>query len=186
MFLRIVPVGNLPKQILEAIHKEIENNLNIKCRIMPKLKIPKEAFNNWRKQYNAEVVMEILSKSSEAKFIDKNIPTLMITDEDLYYNGLNFVFGLEDPEKSAAIVSIARLRPEFYDERPNIELLKERTIKEVIHELGHYFGLGHCKNRKCVMCFSPSVNDVDEKGKDFCNECKIKMMTMVISLGERP
>ncbi len=182
MFLRIVPVGNLSKGFLEKIREEVEVNLNIKCRIMPALKIPKDAYNHWRKQYNAEIVMEILSKKSEVKFIDKNIPTLMITDEDLYYNGLNFIFGLEDPTKSAAIVSIARLKPEFYGERPNPELLKERTVKEVIHEIGHYLGLGHCKNKSCVMCFSPSVYDVDKKGKQFCNECKIKMMTIGVSL----
>jgi len=181
MFLRLVPVGNLSQQILETIREELEY-LNIKCRIMPKLDIPQEAFNHWRKQYNAEVVMNLLSKKSEVKFIDKNIPTLMITDSDLYYAGLNFIFGLEEPVISSAIVSIARLRPEFYDQRPDQNLLKERTVKEVIHELGHYLGLDHCNNSLCVMCFSPSVFDVDKKQKYFCDECKIKMMTRGISL----
>jgi len=181
MFLRLVPVGNLSQQILETIREELEY-LNIKCRIMPKLDIPQEAFNHWRKQYNAEIVMNLLSKKSEVKFIDKNIPTLMITDSDLYYAGLNFIFGLEEPVISSAIVSIARLRPEFYDQRPDQNLLKERTVKEVIHELGHYLGLDHCNNSLCVMCFSPSVFDVDKKEKEFCDNCKIKMMTRGISL----
>jgi archaemetzincin len=182
MFLRIVPVGNLQKSILETIRRELEN-LNIKSRVMLNLEIPEEAFNNWRKQYNAEVVMDILSKKSEVKFIDKSIPTLLITDFDLYYSGLNFVFGLEDPAKSSAIVSIARLKPEFYDSKPNQNLLEERTVKEVIHELGHYLGLDHCIYPICVMSFSPSVFDVDKKDKFFCENCKVNLMARGINLG---
>jgi archaemetzincin len=183
MFLRIVPVSNVPQGILDRVRSELETNLNIKCRIMPRLSIPEESFNRWRKQYNAEIILNMLSEKSEVKFIDKNIPTILITDADLYYGGLNFVFGLEYPAKSSAIVSITRLRPEFYDEKANINLLGERTVKEVIHEIGHYFGLRHCYNTWCVMCFSPSVNDIDIKQKDFCENCKIKLMTRGINIG---
>jgi archaemetzincin len=182
MFLRIVPVGEVSEGILNLVKDELEN-LNIKSRIMTKIDIPKEAYNQWRKQYNAEVIMDMLSKVSEVKFIDKSIPTLLITDFDLYYSGLNFIFGLEDPTRSCTIVSLARLKPEFYDERPARGLLEERTIKEVMHELGHYVGLDHCHNNKCVMSFSPSVFDVDKKQKEFCDDCKVRMMTRGINLG---
>ncbi|OGI12221.1 hypothetical protein A3K64_02730 [Candidatus Micrarchaeota archaeon RBG_16_36_9] len=182
MFLRIVPIGNMPKEILDAIINELEN-LNIKCRIMSKIGIPQEAFNQWRRQYNAEIIMNYLSNSSEVKFIDKSIPTLLITEYDLYYRGLNFVFGLEDPTKSCAIVSLARLKTEFYDEKPNKALLEERVIKEVIHNVGHYVGLDHCLHITCVMNFSPSVYDVDKKQKDFCDNCKLDLMTRGISFG---
>lgn len=178
----MVPVGEFPESILNLIKDELEN-LNIKCRIMPKIPIPKESYNQWRRQYNAEVVMDLLSKVSEVKFIDKSIPTLLLTEHDLYYAGLNFIFGLEDPAKSCAIVSLARLKPEFYDQKSARGLLEERAVKEVIHELGHYFGLDHCYNNKCIMSFSPSVFDVDKKEKEFCDNCKIKMMAKGINLG---
>lgn len=182
MFLRLVPVGNIPRDILESIKSGLEDYLGIKCRIMPKMPVPKEAFNQWRKQYNAEVILEELSKTSEAKFIDKNIPTFLITNHDIYYERLNFVFGLEDPSKSSAIVSIARLRPEFYDEKADANVLKERTVKEVIHEMGHYLGLEHCFDTKCVMSFSPSVTDVDVKKRTFCDNCRIKLLSRGISV----
>jgi len=182
MLIRIIPIGSLPQQILEAIQTELESRLEAKCRVMEKQDMPKESYNQWRKQYNAEVVMNIVSSSLSAKFIDKSIPTLILTDADLYYSGLSFIFGLEDPAKSTAIVSIARLKSEFYNGRPNSQRLLERTVKEVIHEMGHYIGMEHCHNNYCVMCFSPSVQDVDTKDKSFCKECKIKMMTRGISM----
>jgi archaemetzincin len=182
MFLRIVPVGDFPESILNMVKNELEI-LNIKCRIMTKVSIPKESYNQWRKQYNAEIVMNILSNVSEVKFIDKSIPTLLLTEHDLYYAGLNFIFGLEDPTKSCAIVTLARLKPEFYDQRPSRGLLEERVIKEVMHEIGHYVGLDHCQNTKCVMNFSPSVFDVDKKQKEFCDNCKLIMMTKGINIG---
>ena len=182
MFLRIVPVGEFPKDILEIVKNELES-LNIKCRVMSTLRMPQEAFNNWRKQYNAEIIMNSLSNSSEVKFIDKSIPTLLLTEADMYYGGLNFVFGLEDPNKSCAIVSLARLKTEFYDERPDKNLLEERVLKEIMHEVGHYIGLDHCINIGCVMNFSPSVYDVDKKQKIFCDSCKIRLMARGINFG---
>ena len=182
MFLRIVPVGSIQHSILDVVRTNFENNLNIKCRIMSKLPIPEESFNRWRKQYNAEVILASLSKDSTVKFIDRSIPTLMIIDADLYYGGLNFVFGVEDPSTSSSIVSIARLRPEFYDERANTRLLEERVVKEAMHEMGHHLGLRHCINTECVMCFSPSVGDIDIKQKYFCESCKVNLMARGISL----
>ena len=182
MFLRIVPVGNLPKEILDIIGNELAE-INIKCRFMSKLEIPQDAFNHWRKQYNAEIIMNYLSNSSEVKFIEKSIPTLLLTEADLYYGGLNFVFGLEDPSKSCAIVSLARLRTEFYDEKPNRRILEERVVKEVMHNVGHYLGLDHCVHITCVMNFSPSVYDIDKKQKNFCDNCKLDLMTRGISFG---
>jgi archaemetzincin len=182
MFLRIVPLGNLPKEILEAVRNDLEN-LNIRCRIMPTIDIPQEAFNHWRRQYNAEIIMNCVYNKSEVKFIDANIPSLLLTDYDLYYSGLNFVFGLEYPSKSCAIVSLARLKPEFYDERPDKNLLNNRAAKEVLHEIGQYLGLGHCQNTKCVMAFSSSTSDIDKKQKDFCDSCKMELTMKGISLG---
>jgi archaemetzincin len=145
--------------------------------LLRKIDIPPEAHNRFRKQYNAETIMEFVSGLPEVKFMDKDIPTLIITDEDMYYKGMNFCFGLEDPGRSSYIVSTARLRPEFYDEQPNEKKVTERLIKEVIHEIGHSKGLYHCTNPKCVMCFSPSVSDIDIKVRDFCENCKVRMMT---------
>lgn len=182
MLIRIVPVGNPPIKLLEIVCNELQTILNAKCRILAKVPTPRDTFNHWRKQYDAEKIINTLSTLSEVKFIDKSIPTMLVTDEDIYYSGLNFVFGLEDPEKNCSIVSIARLKQEFYNLKPNPTILIDRTTKEIIHELGHSIGLDHCHNSYCVMNFSPSVKDVDTKQKEFCRDCKVRMMTRGISI----
>ena len=49
-----------------------------------------------------------------------------------------------------------------------------KDVKEAIHELGHTFGLKHCKNN-CVMKSSQYPSDVDKKLSEFCEDCINKL-----------
>jgi archaemetzincin len=62
------------------------------------------------------------------------------------------------------------LSPAFYGLPEAPELFFQRVTKETLHELGHVFGLEHCKN-SCVMRFSNSLNDTDRKPESFCPSC---------------
>ena len=75
---------------------------------------------------------------------------------DLYVADLNFVFGLADSHQKCAIISLARLQPEFFGQPGDPQLFRERALKEAIHELGHLRNLRHCSNPACVMFFSNS------------------------------
>ena len=68
-------------------------------------------------------------------------------------------------------MSLYRLNPNIKEESGK-ELLIKRTIKEIIHELGHCYGLSHCTNNNCVMSASNSILEVDNKDRDFCGHCK--------------
>jgi len=70
-----------------------------------------------------------------------------------------------------ALIALPRLKPEFYGLPQNEGFYYTRVVKEAVHELGHTFGLNHCKKRECVMHFSNSLADTDYKGKDFCEDC---------------
>jgi len=175
MLIRVVPIGNVPQDVLVEIFNNLKDTYKTTCRVLPKIEIPKESFNLWRKQYDADKIMSILSDNSEVRFIDKQIPSLLVIDEDLFYAGLRFVFSVQDPEKSACMLSVKRFRPGFYGDTPNQKLLVSRSGKEAVHEIGHYIGLGHCENIKCAMAFSPSVEDIDKKEKNLCDRCKMKL-----------
>ncbi len=97
-----------------------------------------------------------------------------IADHDLSFPGLNFVFGLSDPENGVSVVSMHRFLQKKKITQSDL-LAFERTLKTAVHELGHLYGLSHCKDRKCAMFFSFTVADTDYKQKRFCDRCAAKL-----------
>jgi len=99
-----------------------------------------------------------------------------VCDHDGYVEGLNFVFGLALPGYGVAAVFIARLLCS------DQERFRLRVLKEVLHEVGHLLGLEHCRNRGCVMSFSNSILEVDEKSPKFCRRCAEKVRRLGIEI----
>jgi len=108
------------------------------------------------------------------KGVDRGIGdrVLGVVDFDLYVPSLHFVFGEADLENRVAIISLCRLKPEYYGLSEDRDRFKERVLKEGMHELGHTYGLGHCPNPLCVMHFSNSLLDTDIKKASLCPQCE--------------
>lgn len=163
----IISVGRIEKEILRLVSKIIKEKFGIKSKIVEvEIETISKAFDEKRNQYRGKEIIEILSKKFKEKILG-------ILNADVYEDGLNFIFGEAQLFGKVAFVSIFRLNPKFYGIE-NRELFLERIEKEVTHELGHLFGLSHCE-RKCVMRFSNSIYEVDEKSKSFCKYCEGKL-----------
>jgi len=85
-----------------------------------------------------------------------------------------------------AIVSLARLRQEFYGLAPVKSLLRARAGKEAIHEVGHTLGLVHCPDRTCAMSLSTNIRQVDIKRMEFCSSCDILVRESAKMIQKRP
>jgi archaemetzincin len=126
------------------------------------------AFDPDRKQYySMKILKEMLNNPPPDA-----LKIIGLTPLDLCIPILTFVFGEAQLGGRLGIVSIARLRQEFYGLPPNPDLTYRRLLKEINHELGHTFGLIHCPNRECVMYLANTIRDVDLKGEVFCGRCK--------------
>ena len=131
------------------------------------------SYNPARKQYYSTLLLKKIEGISSEVRADR---FLAVVDVDLYVPRLNFVFGEAQCPGRFAIISIFRLKPEFYGLDKNQELFISRVKKEAVHELGHTLGLLHCENPLCVMYFSNSIYDTDNKRDDFCLKCKDKVL----------
>ncbi len=125
--------------------------------------IPRQFFDRMRGQYRGLEVLIWLSTTR--KYPDSVV--VAVINSDAYVSGLNFIFGVADPRVGAATVYLHRLH---YFSRGEEHFL-ERLRKEVIHEVGHVFGLKHCSNPRCVMRFSNSIWDTDAKTWKYCRKC---------------
>ena len=120
---------------------------------------------------------ELLERASGAVPVNPLRRVVMVVEKDGYVEGFNFVFGVARPGWGG-LVFTARLRPGFYGQPDNPLLFAVRVLKEVLHELGHSLGLGHCMDRRCVMSFSNSVWEVDRKNPAFCRRCALELERM--------
>jgi len=130
-------------------------------------------FSPARNQYYSTKILEKILHSYNEKF-DK---ILLVTDHDLYVPVLTFVFGEAQLSGTAAVVSTCRLHQEFYGLPTDDHILLDRLEKEIFHELGHTFGLRHCRDWNCVMHSSSNVDEIDIKPKDFCKTCSKKIQS---------
>jgi len=165
----IQPIGNSfsesLREVIEYLYSKLQNHFE-HVVVQDLMEIP-PCYNPIRKQYNSNCIVKAIKSTC-----DLNIGIL---EEDIYSAGLNFVFGLAEIGGKRAVVSIHRLKPEFYGLEEDYNLLNERTLKEVMHETGHLLGLGHCDNPKCVMHFSNSIFDTDIKSWNYCKRCANKL-----------
>ncbi|GAB4425275.1 MAG: archaemetzincin family Zn-dependent metalloprotease [Thermodesulfovibrionales bacterium] len=168
MGILLIPIGSVDLDVLRSIADALKGTFHCEAELGKEMPIPQGSYNNRRKQYHSTAILR------EMQFFkpESSDRMLGVADIDLYVPELNFVFGEADISAGVAVISLARLRQEFYGLRPDKGLFHIRAIKEAIHEIGHTYGLSHCPDQKCVMHFSNSLRDTDIKGPGFCGTCK--------------
>ena len=165
--IKLVPIGPVDPELLDflmltvperfdAEPVEVRANLNIQA-----------TYNAARRQYHSTQILAQLREMAPAG----GGKILGVTDLDLFIPIFTFVFGEAQVGGGAALMSTHRLRQQFYGLPGDGQLLFARAEKEAIHELGHTYGLAHCRSFDCVMRFSNSVEDVDLKACNFCQLC---------------
>ena len=100
---------------------------------------------------------------------------LAIAEVDLYIPILKYVFGEAQMGGPCAVVSTYRLRQEFYGLDQDDSLLRERLLKEAVHELGHTLNLRHCQDYQCAMASSHAVEWIDLRENRLCDACQYEL-----------
>jgi archaemetzincin len=184
MRIGILLVGKTDSEILNRIAENlriffIEAEIAIKSEVLP---IPEEAFSKTRQQYRSDIILNAVRGIAEKSGL---VRVLGVADVDLFVPRLNFVFGQAECPGKAALISLFRLRPEFYGRPSNAQVTIDRAMKEAVHEIGHTLGLKHCANPFCVMYFSNSIFETDRKQSLFCNKCYLKAQATTTESGKK-
>lgn len=170
--IQIAPVGGTPRALIRELAEPVRVELGLDAVVIgPALAEAKYAFNKDRGQYHATSILRRLAPQRQKA----ELGVLGVAEIDLFVPDSPFVFSEADRESGVAILSIARLRPEFGGQAPNIDRVRARAQAEAIHAAGQLLGLSHCDDLRCVMFLPASATDVDRKGIGLCHECRAEL-----------
>lgn len=170
--IAILPLGLNEKHeyIIDEVKKSISRKTEFKVVVLNPVDMPKSTYYEPRKRYRAEKILKYL-KGVKPDSVDYIVA---ITSEDISAakNGKKDwgIFGLGYRPGVASVVSLFRLGN-------NKKVLTRRVMKITKHELGHNFGLPHCKKSKtCVMSSAEgSIKTVDRVSNIFCKACQSRL-----------
>ena len=169
--VRLVAVAGAPPAELDRIVGGLSRHLSVACRrASPRPELGGRELAG-RGQLDADTLLVALERLAD----DPAAPLVGLTDRDLGLPIFTHVFGRARVGGNAAVVSLARLRPEFYGEAPDPPLLLERALAEILHELGHVAGLVHCQDANCLMHFCSRIEAADVRGSVLCDACRERL-----------
>lgn len=167
--IRIYPLTPVPMDVITSIVHPLRMIFPTKISIEePLIDLVDAAYDDSRIQYNSTQIitdLNILVHEAQTKILG-------ITSVDLFVPILTYVFGEAQLAGKTCVVSTYRLDNSIYGLPIDPVLYFERTLKEAVHELGHTYGLYHCKHLECAMHTSTAVEDIDVKESVLCNDCR--------------
>jgi len=166
--ITILSFGHFEKAFLEKISEVVSHEFNGLVSVKEAHFDISEFYDPIRRQYNANKLLKLVETQNGSG----NAKTIGLFNVDLFIPILTFIFGQAQLGGQSAIASQFRLGNERYGMSADENLLLQRFTKEVIHELGHTFGLIHCHTPTCVMRSSSYVEDIDQKEVRICAKCR--------------
>lgn len=159
--LNIIPLGAVDELIVSVVAANLQTMMGLNTDVRPGQTKPEYAYQHGRRQYDAGKIINTLASDNS------NVPlTLGITRYDLSTPILTFVYGESQLGGKAALISLYRIT----DDKTDVTCT--RAAKIGLHEVGHLLGIGHCRTADCLMCFSASLEKLDQLHLKFCKACE--------------
>jgi archaemetzincin len=170
--LQLLPIGNCDGRLLTELAPAMANLFRVPTEVLQGRLDPEFAYHAERQQYHSSEILQEMQRYVGAD----SWRLLGVTAVDLYIPILTFVFGEAQIGGPCGLVSIHRLQQEFYGLPADRDLLKQRLLKETVHEIGHTLDLTHCDDYQCAMAPSHAVEWIDLKDGVLCGSCQSRVL----------
>jgi archaemetzincin len=177
----IVPLGPMTdkdRQQLFVLREFMEIYFTLPVRIGPAVELTD--VKSRQRPINGRLVRQYLSSD----VLRMKLPPLLpadalclqaVTMEDLYpEEAWNYVFGQALLQARVGVYSLVRFYPAFWDQPDTPEarqLALARSLKVLVHETGHMFGVWHCQKYYCNMNGSNNLPESDRAPIHLCPDC---------------
>ncbi|HVO80989.1 MAG TPA: archaemetzincin family Zn-dependent metalloprotease [Terriglobales bacterium] len=171
--LQLLPIGKLDGGLLQDLAPALADTFRVPCEVLARSLDPEFAFHGERQQYHSSELLQRM----QGVLTPQSWRVLGVASVDLYIPILTFVFGEAQVGGPCAVVSLHRLRQEFYGLPEDEYILGDRLLKEAVHEIGHTLDLTHCDDYRCAMAPSHAVEWIDLKDGALCASCQSQIFT---------
>jgi archaemetzincin len=172
----IQPLGEVDPQAARAAARAIEATFAVRVVVLAPRPLPPAAYYRPRGRYRGEKILadlEARTPGRYAKVIGLMGRDLSVTTPRTYDWGVIGVAGLS---RRAGVVSLYRLGRR----RATPDQVTRRLGRVTVHELGHTFGLSHCRTAGCLMNDARgTVASVDRSSGRFCDRCRGRLGTLL-------
>jgi archaemetzincin len=165
--INLISFGHFRIDFLERVAVVIRTEFDYQVNIREGHLDLSDFYDASRRQYNGNTLLKVV----DTRFASDSFKTLGLFSIDLFIPILTYIYGQAMLGGRTGIASHYRLSNERYGMARDEGILLERFCKEVVHELGHLFGLVHCHYPACVMRSSTYVEDIDQKDRHLCERC---------------
>jgi len=184
----LLPLGGFStgrSPLLETLREYAALYFGLETKLLPAVPIGREIATS---RINPFTKNRQLLTSDILRWLVKILPDdafclLALTMDDLYPDpAWNFVFGQATFEKRVGVYSLARYDPAFYGQkrdRDTDRLILLRSLRILVHETGHMFGIHHCIHFHCLMNGCNHLDESDAAPIHLCPVCLRKLQWSV-------
>lgn len=166
-----IPLDDFPPELLEEVADKYRLMLGVEIAVCAPVPVDASAMDYKRGQYIGEEVLKSLILQQTALSEDQSVLLIAFTSTDIYTGwkrSWRFAFALRVLGRFA-VISTARMDPEFFGLEPDDSILVSRLRKMVSKTIGgFYYGLPERTDKSSVM-YSPilGVDDLDEVSPEY-------------------